>query len=121
VLVDFRDSVVQVPGAEKELREVSALLAYEDPEQSPLSGLLSAAHKEHVADVVNGAMLAAEEGEGGEGMDVGADNSGFKPSMMEAVMAQLSTVQREDRVARGNQGELFQLQNAICGSWLEGT
>ncbi len=53
-----------------------ALVAYEQPEQSPLQHLLEVQQREHVADVVNTAVLQLQEEEGKQGSRTGAAQVG---------------------------------------------
>jgi hypothetical protein len=45
------------PQLDDMLRDVVALIAYQQPEQSPLAPLLSQAQREATADIVNAAVL----------------------------------------------------------------
>jgi hypothetical protein len=103
-------------------QDVVALIAYEQPEASPLGYLLQLGQREVVADAVNAAILqAASAGAGSSGaVDGGAAATSssssaaagatMPQSSLEAILRQLvaaRTVLREE--VSGGMGEVFEL------------
>lgn len=99
------------PELDEVLHNVVALIAYEDPLDSPLRHLLSMGQREVVADVVNGAMLAAASGDG----------AGTAPqAVLERLLQQLVAVHHEARACNGHQGEVFRLKDHLVGTGQKG-
>eukprot|EP00743_Colponemidia_sp_Colp-15_P004857 GILK01005234.1.p1 GENE.GILK01005234.1~~GILK01005234.1.p1 ORF type:complete len:459 (-),score=65.62 GILK01005234.1:145-1350(-) len=82
-------------GVAKTIQEVIGLLAYEQPQTSPLQHLLTLSYREQVADKLNAAVLAS----------LGAP----KRSRLETLIRQLVAVKRLERKQRGNRGEVYTL------------
>ncbi|EIE19632.1 SPRY-domain-containing protein [Coccomyxa subellipsoidea C-169] len=92
------------------LHDVVALLAYEDPLDSPLAGLMHLAQREAAADVVNAAILVCGSSKPEEGK-----REDKKPAAVERLMQQLVTVQNELLAANGGLGEPFRLSQHLGG------
>ncbi|EFN56813.1 hypothetical protein CHLNCDRAFT_144348 [Chlorella variabilis] len=85
------------------LRDVVALIAYQQPEQSPLAELLSPARREAAADIVNAAVLRWQA----------APGAPEPQAALEAVLQQLTAVQRELHELAGGHGPEFDLQEHL--------
>ncbi|KAL3159307.1 hypothetical protein ABBQ32_011261 [Trebouxia sp. C0010 RCD-2024] len=83
------------------LHDTVALIAYEEPEESPMYQLLDDAQREVVADVVNAALLASASGK---------PKWEAKPQAhLEQILRQLVAVRAEKLECSGGQGEAFSL------------
>lgn len=87
------------------LHDTVALIAYEEPEDSPMQQLLDDAQREVVADVVNAALLASASGK---------PKWEVKPQAhLEQILRQLVAVHGEKLDCNGGQGEIFSLQKQL--------
>lgn len=88
------------------LHDTVALIAYEEPEESPMCQLLDNAQRQVVADVVNAALLAAATGK---------PKWEVKPQAhLEQILRQLVAVHIEKLHCNGGQGEVFKLQKHMA-------
>jgi len=85
---------------DKTLQDVLGLLAYENPEQSPLGHLLHIQHREAVADEVNQAILAVEQ-------------VNMSQCTLEALLRQLVVTHNVLREESGGMGEKFEISNYL--------
>lgn len=102
---------LRVPHREGALRDVMALLAYEDPADSPLSHLLRGQQREAVADAVNASILAAATQAGGSSST--AHIAAPVTSNLERLLQHLAALQDGLYEENGDQGEIFQLDRCI--------
>lgn len=94
----------KLPQYETTLRDVVALIAYENPQDSPLKHFLSLAHREKVADAVNSAILTLSAGE----------PPSFKPtSLLERLLKQVVVVSSTLHEHNGGHGEVFRLRDYL--------
>lgn len=106
-------SLPKVPELSETITSVVALIAYEDPRKSPLQHLLTPAHREQVADVVNLAVLGAA------GLAASQDDTGAAvretpdKSPLETLLQQLVAVHGALFEENGLQGEPYQLQLGV--------
>ncbi|KAI8467332.1 MAG: SPRY-domain-containing protein [Monoraphidium minutum] len=111
------------PQWEGALKDVVALIVYEDPEASPLGHLMSRRQREKVADAVNAAVLSEAagggEGAGGEGGEGGGGAAEQQQqqqplqSSLERLLAQLVAVQGALHDEAGGRGEPFDLRRHL--------
>ncbi|PSC76243.1 Ran-binding 10 [Micractinium conductrix] len=87
------------PEHDARLRDVVALIAYQQPEQSPLAALLSPAQREATADVANAALLRWQAPPG----------SPEPQAAVELLLQQLTAVQHELHDMAGGHGPEFDL------------
>ncbi|KAK9806165.1 hypothetical protein WJX72_003712 [[Myrmecia] bisecta] len=92
-------------GYEAMLHDVVALVAYEDPQESPLAGLLDPLQREAVADVINSAIIGAAAGK--------IQWESRPQPALERLLQQLVGVHEELHEANGGQGEPFRLQQHL--------
>jgi len=91
------------PQFETVLQDVTAVLAYEDLDSSPVWHLMGLGQRELVADMVNAAVLRHS------GLpDTAAQSS------LELLLRQVTVCHSELREVNGSQGEIFNVQNAIA-------
>ncbi|XP_021748094.1 ran-binding protein 10-like [Chenopodium quinoa] len=96
----------------KELvRECVALLAYEEPLNSPVGHLLKESQREVVADAVNAMILSTNPGL--------KDSLSCLHSQLEKLLRQLSACCLERRSLNGDQGEAFHLHRVLTSSKME--
>eukprot|EP00897_Mesotaenium_endlicherianum_P001531 jgi/Mesen1/1405/ME000130S00492 len=86
------------------LQDCLALLAYENPAESPVGYLLGVNQREAVADAVNAAVLA-----------LGSPDSQMPHSSLEVLLRQLTLCHVRRRLAAGGQGEVFRLHRLLQG------
>ncbi|KAK9862364.1 hypothetical protein WJX84_006280 [Apatococcus fuscideae] len=96
------------PGWDAMLRDLVALLAYEDPAKSPLRELMSQAQREATADAVNAAIMM-HAGQGS--FPCVEPPPEMKQSGLETVLRQLVAVQAKAHEANGGHGEAFKLSH----------
>lgn len=84
------------------------MLAYEQPQESPVGYLLEDSQRELVADAVNAAVLSTNP-------DL-KDSQSCLHSYLERLMRQLTTCCLEKRSLNGNQGETFHLHRVVNSS-----
>ncbi|GIL63044.1 hypothetical protein Vafri_17192 [Volvox africanus] len=118
---------------ESSLRDVVALVAYQNPEASPLAHLLGREQRDAVADAVNAAVLTVASEAGGLPASPSAAAAGserswaglqLRPaaatpprpaSRVETLLQQLVAVQGALHEANGGQGWIFNLQDYMLG------
>eukprot|EP00271_Cylindrocystis_brebissonii_P004026 TRINITY_DN15383_c0_g2_i1.p1 TRINITY_DN15383_c0_g2~~TRINITY_DN15383_c0_g2_i1.p1 ORF type:complete len:454 (-),score=74.96 TRINITY_DN15383_c0_g2_i1:379-1740(-) len=92
------------PERDNHLQRCLALLAYENPADSPVGPLLHSHQREVVADSVNAAVLSTAVTDGP-----------LPESALERLLKQLTLCHMEKRVLEGGQGEVFRLHRILQG------
>ncbi|KAJ7522175.1 hypothetical protein O6H91_19G086200 [Diphasiastrum complanatum] len=96
------------PPLQNLLQDCVALLAYENPAESPVGYLFKLGQREAVADAVNACVM---------GTNPVLLSSGQSPqSSLEKLLRQLTACQAEMRFFYGGQGEVFRLHKILQGS-----
>lgn len=81
------------------------MLAYEEPNKSPVGYLLEESQRENVADAVNAMILSTNP-------DL-KDRKSCLHSYLEMLLRQLTACFLQKRLLNGNQGEAFHLQRVL--------
>lgn len=89
------------------LQDCVALLAYENPAESPVGYLLKLGQREAVADAVNSVILATDPAL--------LSSKSFPQSTLEKLLRQLTACHTEKWLLNGGQGELFRLHRLLRG------
>ncbi|KAI0496587.1 hypothetical protein KFK09_022907 [Dendrobium nobile] len=87
------------------IRDVIALLAYEDPSKSCVGHLLHSGQREFVADAVNAMVLATSPGS--------KRTEDWAFSSLEKLLKQLTQCSLERRALYGEQGEVFDVHKVV--------
>ncbi|KAK9826873.1 hypothetical protein WJX81_006034 [Elliptochloris bilobata] len=95
------------------LLDVVALLAYEQPHESEVAGLLGLAQREAVADVVNAALLATAAAPAPGLAHCHATNERAGQAVLERLLQQLVAARTEALAANGGSGQPFLLRHHL--------
>ncbi|GLT77566.1 hypothetical protein SLA2020_491360 [Shorea laevis] len=95
----------ELAGFDDLVKECAALLAYPQPQESPVGYFLKESQREVVADTVNAMILSTNPNV--------KDNQGCLHSYLERLLRQLTACSLERRLLNGDQGEAFHLHRVL--------